>query len=402
MTTTATAPPTRTVPRGTLPGGAPIPPPPSRRGHTRLWIALAGAGFLVILAPVVLLAGAGNPPCTTTTGGPVLTPPVGTPTAGQFAQPLHMRPGRWYRVGATRYSGDYGSSPTQTYLPDYPHTFAELSTLDTNPANSRVSDFTFADANALGNLPYLTGIRVLADGHQMVLYKRDTGYGQGPHGQGPGSLIYRIDVWQAAADQLHITKTPVSIQLAPADGTGPTLNQTPAPQDPTSGSCGGGPPTGVLQINHTGQAQILSDGDASAPANAPRPVKLAVAAANQIDHTPYPEPDVHYDGQYLGKTWPAYDCSATVSYVLWKAGLRGIYAADSGTLESWGKAGPGRWISVYANSAHTWIVIAGRAFDTANYGGPNIPIGSGPRWRTNPTGNLNDGSSYVVRHPAGL
>jgi hypothetical protein len=47
-------------------------------------------------------------------------------------------------------------------------------------------------------------------------------------------------------------------------------------------------------------------------------------------------------------------------------------------------------------------VVAGIAFDTANYGGPNIPSGSGPRWRSNPTGNLRDGGDYVVRHPSGL
>jgi hypothetical protein len=47
-------------------------------------------------------------------------------------------------------------------------------------------------------------------------------------------------------------------------------------------------------------------------------------------------------------------------------------------------------------------VIAGIAFDTANYGGPNIPAGDGPRWRRNPLGNLADGGHYVVRHPPGL
>ena len=52
--------------------------------------------------------------------------------------------------------------------------------------------------------------------------------------------------------------------------------------------------------------------------------------------------------------------------------------------------------------SHAFIVIAGRAFDTADYGGPNIPSGTGPRWRSNPLGNLADGGDYVVRHPPGL
>ena len=57
---------------------------------------------------------------------------------------------------------------------------------------------------------------------------------------------------------------------------------------------------------------------------------------------------------------------------------------------------------MYADSQHMFMVVAGRAFDTADFGGPNIPGGTGPRWRSNPTGNLADGGDYVVRHPAGL
>ena len=104
----------------------------------------------------------------------------------------------------------------------------------------------------------------------------------------------------------------------------------------------------------------------------------------------------------LASLWPAYDCSGAVSFVLYQAGLHSQWPDDSGTLESWGLPGPGTWITVYANSKHTWIVIAGLAFDTADYGGPNIPAGSGPRWRQDPLGNLADGLAYVARHPPGL
>jgi hypothetical protein len=91
-----------------------------------------------------------------------------------------------------------------------------------------------------------------------------------------------------------------------------------------------------------------------------------------------------------------------VSYVLYRAGLHAVWPDDSTGLEPWGLSGPGRWITVYADSGHTWIVIAGLAFDTADYGGPNIPPGSGPRWRQSPLGNLADRRSYVSRHPPGL
>lgn len=88
--------------------------------------------------------------------------------------------------------------------------------------------------------------------------------------------------------------------------------------------------------------------------------------------------------------------------MLYAAGLASSEARDSAELETYGDPGPGQWITIYANSAHTWIVIAGIALDTAEYGGPPIPTGSGPRWRAEPLANLDDGTSYVARHPAGL
>jgi hypothetical protein len=80
----------------------------------------------------------------------------------------------------------------------------------------------------------------------------------------------------------------------------------------------------------------------------------------------------------------------------------GPNALDSSGLERYGQPGPGRWITIYANPAHTWIVVAGIALDTADYGGLSVPAGSGPRWRGEPTANLKDGASYVARHPPGL
>ena len=356
---------------------------------------------MVVLAPVVLLAGAGNPPCTTTT----TTPGTGTgttPTVGTFAAPLQLKVGHWYRVGATEYggpddptSGLYGSSGA--YLPAQPNSFAELSLLDSNPANG-LGALTFQDADALGALPYDTAIRVVNGSRSMVLFKRDIGYGQGP-GQ---AIPYRIDVWWQSAQKLGIAKTPVQIQLLPQSGTGAVLDQIPESSPaPVCGSVGTS--TGPMPpLNGTSATQIASNGLASAPADAPRAVKLAVGAADQIADLPYPDPDVHYDDQNLTRIWPAYDCSATVSDVLYRAGLRGPVATDAAGMMSYGDPGPGKWISIYANTAHTWIVIAGRAFDTSHYGGPAIPQGTGPRWLTDPTGNLADGLSYVVRHPPGL
>ncbi len=145
----------------------------------------------------------------------------------------------------------------------------------------------------------------------------------------------------------------------------------------------------------TGTTRINSDGTATAPAGAPAAVQQAIAAANQIIDTSY-----CYGGGHSSFKSSCYDCSGSVSYALHGAGLLSS-PEPSTALESYGSAGPGKWITVYADSSHAFIVIGGRAFDTADYGGPNIPAGSGPRWRSNPTGNLADGGDYIVRHPAG-
>ena len=152
----------------------------------------------------------------------------------------------------------------------------------------------------------------------------------------------------------------------------------------------------VQAIPPTGKVRINADGTGTAPADAPQAVQAMVTAANQIIDTSYCVGGGH--GKWNSS---CYDCSGAVSYVLHGAGL--LRSSEPSTaLESYGSPGPGQWVTIYGDSSHAFIVIAGRAFDTANFGGPNIPSGSGPRWRSNPLGNLADGGGYVIRHPAGL
>ncbi len=146
----------------------------------------------------------------------------------------------------------------------------------------------------------------------------------------------------------------------------------------------------------TATATINPDGTATAPAGAPPAVQAMITAANQIIDTSYCVGGGH--GKWKSS---CYDCSGAVSFALHGAGLLSS-SEDSTGFESYGAAGPGKWVSVYGDPSHAFIVIAGIAFDTANYGGPNIPAGDGPRWRSNPLGNLADGGHYVVRHPPGL
>lgn len=116
----------------------------------------------------------------------------------------------------------------------------------------------------------------------------------------------------------------------------------------------------------TGKAKLTSSGKAIAPDDAPRRVKRAIRAGNEIRNKPYKWGGGHGSFEDRG-----YDCSGAVSYVL--RGARAIKAPmDSTGLMSWGRKGKGRWITVYAHGGHTYVMVAGLRFDTAG--------GDGPRW----------------------
>jgi cell wall-associated NlpC family hydrolase len=132
----------------------------------------------------------------------------------------------------------------------------------------------------------------------------------------------------------------------------------------------------------------LVDGQAVPPPNAPAAVKAAIAAANHIAGRPYV-----WGGGHLSWTSHGYDCSGAVGFALHGAGLLETTMV-SGQLAYWGLGGTGRWMTVYANDEHVYMVIAGLRFDTRD----DLPGVSGPRWHTEkvvPRG-------FAVRHPTGL
>jgi hypothetical protein len=343
------------------------------------------------------------------------TPAGGGPlAAGMYAAPLSLKPGRWYEVGATEYGGpgdstssDYGSipDPGESYLPAHPDSFAELSVLDSNPANA--GNFTFANGNALGNLAYLTQLRVRSGGRHALLAKRDIGYGQGPGQVIADGQPYRLDVWWQAARELGVSKSAVQIELAPRTGAGATLEALPESSEaagaaPAEVGCEASEAAGVpLPLTAGSQTKILPSGLAAAGEEAPRAVKQMVAAGNRLFGTAYLYGGGH--GPSLDTRQPAYDCSSAVSYVLHGGGELGSTALDSTELESYGDPGPGRYISIYANEGHTFLYIAGLRFDTveapAYDSGPNSG-NPGPRWRVSPS--VPGWASWVVRHPRGL
>jgi len=126
-------------------------------------------------------------------------------------------------------------------------------------------------------------------------------------------------------------------------------------------------------------------GQAQAPAGAPSQVQLVIAAGNAIAGLPY-----LYGGGHAGFKDTAYDCSGSVSYALAAAGLVSS-PMTSGAFMSWGEAGPGKWITVYANGGHAFMIVAGWRFDTSALSG-------GTRWTRamRPTGG------FAARHPPGL
>jgi hypothetical protein len=157
-----------------------------------------------------------------------------------------------------------------------------------------------------------------------------------------------------------------------------------------------------------GEHAMLSPQDghlALIPTNVPPAVQAMVMAGNELQDLPY-GPAGHPNP--LGAV--SEDCSSTVNYVLYRAGVRTLaeivrenpLAQD---YVDWGDPGPGRWVTIYATAeptAHVFIVIAGLRLDTSHDGtdiGPNRLEG-GPRWRI--LDHIPTWARWSVRHPPGL
>jgi hypothetical protein len=180
--------------------------------------------------------------------------------------------------------------------------------------------------------------------------------------------------------------------VASAQSTGGVEFPPPAPPVPAAGE--------DMTVPGT-KARLLPDGTAAAPAEAPAEVQEAVWAANRLQDKPY-----RYGGGHARIEDTGYDCSGTVSYALYHAGLLES-PLDSGSFMSWGERGRGRWITVFTNPGHAYAVIAGLRLDTSSFGVSSRRSGRriarsaferGPRWR--PTRRPARG--YRARHPIGL
>jgi cell wall-associated NlpC family hydrolase len=134
------------------------------------------------------------------------------------------------------------------------------------------------------------------------------------------------------------------------------------------------------------RARVLGDGTAVAPDNAPEVVKRVILAANEIAKFPY-----KWGGGHGAWRDNGYDCSGSVSFALAGAGLLGR-PLTSGLFMNYGAPGQGRWITIYANSGHIFMVVAGLRFDTSGQGR------AGTRWQEDPRST----AGFAVRHIPGL
>jgi Transglycosylase SLT domain len=157
-----------------------------------------------------------------------------------------------------------------------------------------------------------------------------------------------------------------------------------------------------------GEQALLSPQDghlALVPAGVPAVVQAMVVAGNELQDLPY-GPGGHPDPRGAREE----DCSSTINYVLYRAGVRAIeeIVRDNPLAQDymrWGAPGPGRWVSIYAATdptPHVFIVIAGLRLDTSHDGtdvGPNRDE-DGPRWRV--LDHIPTWARWSVRHPPGL
>ncbi len=135
-----------------------------------------------------------------------------------------------------------------------------------------------------------------------------------------------------------------------------------------------------------GGIAVNTGGMVQPPPGAPAAVAQVIAAGNAIATLPY-----IWGGGHGSFHASGYDCSGSVSYALAAAGLLSS-PLDSTGFESWGLPGPGRWITVYANAGHAFMVVAGWRFDTVAL------AQTGTRW----TRTMTSTAGFVARHPPGL
>jgi hypothetical protein len=208
--------------------------------------------------------------------------------------------------------------------------------------------------------------------------------------RGPKALAITLALAAFAVPSAATAASTGGVAPGPAVGAGAGGSTASTPLAP--GETGGssltppGSTGGAGAFTPVGGVATLVGSVAHAPAGAPASVVRAIRAGNKLQSKPY-----IYGGGHKSFRAAAYDCSGAVSYALHGGRLLAA-PLDSTSFMSWGAAGAGTWITVYANPGHAYAVIAGLRLDTSGTGG------RGPRWLTvqrSPEG-------FTARHPSGL
>ena len=198
----------------------------------------------------------------------------------------------------------------------------------------------------------------------------------------------------ATADDVELTKTPprpgavgeAAEALSEADLVSPgapsdaQIARELKEMDAALASSGGG-------AGGRGATTLKSDGTVAPGSGIPDVVKKIIAGANAIAKYPYV-----YGGGHGSFTDTAYDCSGSLSYALAAGGLLDA-PKTSGDLARTGAKGPGKWVTLYSNPGHTFMVVDGVRYDTSGRGGP-----LGTRWNA----NMRSTKGFRATHPPGL
>jgi hypothetical protein len=140
--------------------------------------------------------------------------------------------------------------------------------------------------------------------------------------------------------------------------------------------------TGPGSQGRPGKAKLVR-GKAIPPSNAPARVVRVIKAANRIAKGK----GYCYGGGHGSFKSKCYDCSGSISYAL--HGGRFVRRPKNSTdFMRWGRGRKGRWITVYANSGHAFMTVAGLRFDTS------MTKGEGPGWSK----RMRSGAGYRKRH----
>lgn len=192
--------------------------------------------------------------------------------------------------------------------------------------------------------------------------------------------------------------SPGVIQIPPVDPADPVV---PDPADPSAGNptipdtvwlpqTPGVVTTTTLKVVRGSTAMLRTDGRAAIPHDAPVRVRAIIRAANAIIGKPY-----KWGGGHGRLRDTGYDCSGAVSYALIMAGQLG-WPLVSGDFAKTFAPGSGRWVTVYANSGHVYMEVAGLRLDTSPVGDPTGQLGV--RWRP----VIGQRLGFRNRHPLGL